>query len=215
MEHRASLTRGAVIAVLVLALGAGSWWFWDYRNQQASAALAKAMTAYQAPVIPPGSAPEGQQPPVSFPTEQDRSNAAHSQFQEVANRYGLTKSGQVARYMAATTAIDLGDTKNGEAELSKVAGSGNADLAALAKLALAGVYRNTNRPQDALRTYQDLVNHPTASVSKTMAQVELASLYEEIGQPAEATKLYGQILKSDPRSAAAMIAQQRLETLKQ
>jgi len=106
----------------------------------------------------------------------------------------------------------MGDLKTGEPELKKVADSGDADMSALAKLALAGVYRATNRNNEALEIYKSLVDHPTASVAKATAQLELASLYEATNQKSEAGKLYSQIMKDDPRSFAASVANQRLST---
>lgn len=211
VEHRGSLAWGVLIVVATLAVGLGSWWYWNSRNQQASLALGKAIETYNAPLVAPDTAPGGQ---LSFPTAQARASAAHAQFQQVADRYGLTKPGHMARYLEGTTALDMGDTKTGETQLKDVADSGSSDLASLAKLALAGVYRNTNRDQDALRTYQDLVNHPTNSVSKPMAQLELASFYEAVHQAGEAGKVYDQIIKNAPQSAAAALAQQRLQALK-
>lgn len=210
VEYRASVVRWLVVAaVLVVGVG-GSWWYWSYRTEQANEALGKAVETYNAALVPAGS----NNPGIDFHSALERARAAHQQFQQVADRYGHTRPGQMARYFAGLTAVDAGDPKNGEAELKQVAEAGNKDLAALAKLALANVYRGVQRNDEALRLYRELIDHPTASVSKPMAELELASLYEATNQTAEAGKVYDQIIVSDPQTTAAGIAQQHLQALK-
>ena len=101
-----------------------------------------------------------------------------------------------------------------ERELKEVASSYNKDLSALAKLALASHYGNTNRTKDALDLYKQLIDKPTATVSKVMAQLQLAALYESSQQPAEAKRMYEQIAKENPKSEAEQIAQTKLQNLK-
>jgi predicted negative regulator of RcsB-dependent stress response len=214
VAHSRSVIITAILAAIVLALALGSGWYWNYRNQQANLALGKAMDSYNAPLRPPDTpAPEDTTTP-SFTSALERARSAHQQFQQIAAQYGFTKSGQAARYMAALTAIDMGDSKAGEGELKQVADSRNHDIASLAKLALAGVYSNSNRFKEALPLYQYLVSHPTDSVSKEMAELELASLYVASNQSGDATKLYNQLIKDNPKGAAASIAQQRLQAMK-
>jgi predicted negative regulator of RcsB-dependent stress response len=212
VENRSKLvTLGIAIGVLIVALIGGSW-LWNYRSEKASGALGAAMETYNAPVIAANAPPQSEM--VSFPSVQDRARAARSQFQKVADQYGLTKPGRVARYMAAVTALDMSDNQTAEKELMTVADSGNKDLASLAKLALAGLYRETNRTNDALQLYKQLIDRPTETVSKATAQLELAALFENNNQGSEAGKLYSEVIKDDPRSAAAALANERLSTLK-
>jgi predicted negative regulator of RcsB-dependent stress response len=212
VEHRSVLVWSIVAAVIVVAAVVGSGWYWNYRNQDASAALGKAMETYNAPLRPPNAPASAET--LSFVSAQERARAAHTEFQQIADRYRHTKTGKVAGYMAALTAIDMGDNKAGEEGLKQVAESGDKDLSSLAKMALAGVYRNTGRQKDALQLYKDMVEHPTGSVSKPMAQLELASLYEATNQGADASRLYDEIVKKNPRSTAAALAQQHLQGLK-
>jgi predicted negative regulator of RcsB-dependent stress response len=214
VAHSRSLIITAVITAIMLALALGSGWYWNYRNQQANLALGKAMDSYNAPLRPPDTPAQEDTTAPSFPSALERARTARQQFQQIARKYGFTKSGQAARYMAALTAIDMGDSMAGEQELKQVADSRNHDMAALAKLALAGVYTNSNRSKEALQLYQYLVSHPTDSVSKEMAELELASLYTASNQAAEATKVYNQLIKDNPKGAAASIAQQRLQAMK-
>jgi hypothetical protein len=62
--------------------------------------------------------------------------------------------------------------------------------------------------------YQELINQPTASVSKVTAQVQLADLYQTSNQPLDAKRLYEQIKKDNPGPEAVQIATQKLTELK-
>ena len=210
VENRASIMRTVIVAAVIVVVVGGSWWYWSSHTEQANEALGKAVETFNAPLLPPGS----NSPGVNFHSALERARAAHGQLQQVADRFGHTRPGQVARYLAGLAAVDAGDVNSGEAELKRAGESGDKDLAALAKLALANVYRGANRNDDALRLYRELIDHPTASVSKSTAELELASLYEATNQRAEAGKVYDQIISSDPQAAAAEIAQQRLQAMK-
>jgi predicted negative regulator of RcsB-dependent stress response len=113
-----------------------------------------------------------------------------------------------------TTAIEIGDNTTAEKQLREVADIHNRNLASLAKLALAGVYGNTNRTKDALDLYKQLIDKPSDTVSKVTAQLQLAELYESSQQPAEAKRMYEQIAKENPKTEAEQIAQTKLQALK-
>jgi predicted negative regulator of RcsB-dependent stress response len=212
VEHRSKLVAAAIVVGLVAIALIGGWWLWGYRNQQANLALGTAMQTYNASITVANVPPEPGT--VSFPSSQARARAAYGEFHKVAERYGLTKAGQMAKYMAATSALDMGDNKTAESELKAVADSGNKDVASLAKMALAGLYRDTNRNPEALKIYQALLEQPTLTVPKGTVQLELASLYERTGQAPQAGKLYSEIMKDAPGSAAASIANRRLSQMK-
>jgi len=209
VAHGRRLQVAGIAAAVVVALAVGGWWFLENRNQQGSDALGKAMRTHLSPVLPPGT-PE--QPGVqSFASAKERSQAALKEFQEIAENYSFTRSAEVARYMVGVAAVDLGDTATAERELKAIAGSHNKDLAPLAKMALASLYRTQNREVDAVKIYKELIDTPTRTVPKVMAQLELASLYEQ-KQPDEAAKLYQQIRIENPTSAAADLANARLNS---
>jgi predicted negative regulator of RcsB-dependent stress response len=213
VENRNALVGGITAVVIVVGILLGSMWYLDYRNELANTALGKAMDTYSAQLRPAGTpaSPEA----LSFESAEQRSRAAQSQFQEIAHRYGHTKAGHVARYMAALTAVDLGDTKTAEDELKHVADSASQNLSSQAKLVLAQLYHNTNRDQEAVGLYKDLVQHPSDLVSKSTVQLDLGAVYEAMNQPADASKQYVEIIKTDQQSPAAQVAQQRLMALKQ
>jgi TolA-binding protein len=84
----------------------------------------------------------------------------------------------------------------------------------LAKFALAAVYRSTNRDEEAIDLYKQIIDKPTASVSKATAQMELADFYQDKQQTAEAKRILEQVQKENPNSEIASLASQKLGTLK-
>jgi lipopolysaccharide biosynthesis regulator YciM len=166
------------------------------------------MDVYDAPLRQPGQPVDPSA--ASYATAADRAKAANPLFEQAANQYGLFKAGANARYFAGLTAADMGQTAQAEADLKKAADFREAGLSSLAKLALAGLYRQTNQQSQAIALYQQLIAKPTLTVPVSMARLQLAETYEAT-QPEEARKLYAQIKDQDKTSAAAQIAAQKLE----
>jgi len=194
-QNRRSAITTSVILLVVIVAAVGGAWTYNYRSDQANAALGDAMHTFQTPVAAPGE----QIPPgtKTFPSIQERAKAANAQFLNVANRYGMTKDGRVARYFVGLTYMDEGQNQPAEDALKEVAGSWNHDLAALAKLSLAQLYRETGRESQAVAMYQDLSNGNADTVSPGMAQIQLAEMYESEGKDADAKKIYAQLVDKD------------------
>ena len=170
--------------------------------------VGKSSGEYQADIAEPGVPP--QQGVKTFPSAQERAKAAHEKFQQVADSYGMTSSGKLALYFAGLTAIEANQTATAQSTLEKVAGSWNSDLASLAKLSLASLYRQSGQDQKAIDIYNQLIAKPNHSVPAATAQLQLASLYESKGQQAEARKIYAQLKDKEAKTAAGSIADQRL-----
>ena len=62
-------------------------------------------------------------------------------------------------------------------------------------MALAGLYRQTERNGQAVDLYQQLIKNPTNTVPASAAKLQLAALYETTN-PAQAKKLYAEIKDS-------------------
>ena len=206
VEHQKTLTSAAIVAGVAVLILAGGWIYYNQRDQAASVDLGAAMRVYGAP-LRPANAPKPDYP--SFTSTKERAEAARAAFERVQNKYPHTRAAGFARYFAGVTANDMGDTTSAERVLRQVAGSRDAELSALGKLALASIYRGQNRDAEAIKLYQELIAHPAVTVPKTTAQLELAALYQQ-KQPEEATKLYQQIQKENPASPAAQAAAGKL-----
>ncbi len=211
VQHRDKLTYGGIALIVILLLGLGGWWYLQQQDEAAGQALGHAITIYSTPLTAAG------QPPLpgttSFATAQERAKAAKAEFKSVADKYSHTNSGELAKYFLGLTDMDLNNTADAERELKEVAGKRNADTAALAKMALAALYRRTGRDQDAIKLYKELSDKPTNTVSKSAAQLEMAATYET-RDPQNAKIIYQQIQKDDAKSPAAEIAAQRLASIK-
>jgi predicted negative regulator of RcsB-dependent stress response len=211
-EHKSRLIVGGVILAVVLAVVFGGWYYLNQQDLKASAMLNQAVRTMDTQLRPAGTPPQPDFP--SFASAKERTTEARKQFQAIADQYPHTRTAEFARYFLGLTSSQLGDNAAAERDLKAVAATHNEDLAALAKLALAAVYRDANRSKEALDLYNQLIAKPTRSVGKATAQMELAEMYASTQQPAEAKRVYEQIQKENPASEVAQVAGQRLQQLK-
>jgi predicted negative regulator of RcsB-dependent stress response len=212
VEHKNKLAVGAVVVLLVVAAAVGSWYYLNLKDQTASVELGQAVRTLNAPVLSPNTPAEPEAP--SFASSSERATAAHKQFQGIVDKYPHTHSAEFARYFLALTAADLGDKASAERELQKVASLSNSDLAGLAKMAMASVYRNSGRSKQAVDLYKQLAAKPTSTVGKVTAELEMAATYRADNQPLEAKRIYQTIQKENPASEAAQMASAKLQELK-
>jgi len=212
VEHKNRLIVATIALVVLAAAALGSWYYLDRQDEKASADFGKATLVLDTPVRPAGMPPQPEYP--SYASSKERATDARKQFQAVIDKYPHTRAADFSHYFLGVTAASVGDNATAERELKTVAGYQNKDLSALAKLALAGVYRNTNRTKDAIDVYKQLIDKPTRTVGKTAAEVELAQTYEAAGLKADAKKQYEQIQKDAPQSQAAQLASAKLQELK-
>jgi tetratricopeptide (TPR) repeat protein len=212
IEHKTKLIASLVIVLVVVAGVLGGWSYLNSQDQKASAELGQAVRTLDAQVRPSGTT--GQPNLLSFASAQERSTAARKQLEPIINKYPHTATADIAQYFLGVTAADLGDNAAAERSLDIAGGTHNKDLAGLAKLALASLYRKEGKDSQAIDLYRQLIDKPTATVSKTTAQLELASLYETRQRNSEARKIYQQIQKDNPNTEAASLASAKLGDLK-
>ncbi|MDR3747170.1 MAG: tetratricopeptide repeat protein [Acidobacteriota bacterium] len=211
VENQPKLVAAAVVAAIILAVVIGGYAYVNYRNQQARGTLAAAIDKYNAPIRPAGQPAVPGEP--SYASAVDRAKAANAEFTEIANKYSFTESGRIARYFEGITLRDMGNTAAAEKQLSEVASGWDKSMAGLAKLALAGLYVDTNQTAKAIDMYKQLIDHPASSVGKWTPQFELADLYTANNQPQDARKLYEQLQKESPTTPIGQMATQKLQAL--
>ena len=207
-EHRQSVivNGGILLAVIVIAILSAV--VYNSRSEAASVAFGAAMQAYQTPLAQPGQAvPPGVD---TYPSIAERAKAAGALFQAVADKYGMTPDGRNALYFAGITYIEAGQNQQAEDSLKKVAGGWNGDLAALAKFALAQLYRNTGRDSQAIDLYTQLSAKSAATVPYGLAQLQLADTYESEGKADDARKIYASLKDKDPKGPAGIAAAGKL-----
>ena len=192
-------------AIIVVVLGVV---LYNSRASQASVAFGAAMQAYQTPLAAPGQAvPPGVK---TYPSVAERAKAANELFMGVADKYGMTPDGRVSRYFGGLTYMEEGQNAPAESTLKQVASGWNGDLAALAKLSLAQLYRQTGRDPQAIDLYNELAAKPTNTVPPGLAQLQLAELYEAQNKPEMAKKIYAQLKDKDAKGPAGLLAAQKL-----
>ena len=213
VEHKGKLIIAAVVAVIVIAALLGGWYYLQTRDEKASVDFTKAVETMDEPIRPAGMPPQPEYP--SFASLNERATEAHKQFRSIIDKYPHTRAADYSQYFLGVTSAQMGNNAAAESELKPVTEYHNADLAALAKMALAGVYRNQGKTKDALDVYKQLVQNPTSTVGKLEAELQLAETYEAAGMKGEAKQQYEQIKKeAPPQSAAAQVATQKLESNK-
>jgi tetratricopeptide (TPR) repeat protein len=206
-NRRSVIVTSAILlgAIIVVVLGVV---LYNSRASQASVAFGAAMQAYQTPLAAPGQAvPPGVK---TYPSVAERAKAANGLFMGVADKYGMTPDGRVSRYFGGLTYMEEGQNAPAESTLKQVASSWNGDLAALAKLSLAQLYRQTGRDSQAIDLYNELAAKPTNTVPPGLAQLQLAELYEAQNKPEMAKKIYAQLKDKDAKGPAGLLAAQKL-----
>lgn len=211
-EHQSKLTAALVALLIAVALVGGGWAFVNYRNQQASQELSAALQKYNAPIRAAGQPASPTE--LSYASAAERAKAASAEFTRIADKYSFTRNGRFARYFEGITLHDMGDDAGAEKQLEQVSRSWDKQVASLAKLALASIYEDAGKTQQAIDLFKQLIEKPTTTVAKTTAQFELANLYENNHQPLEARKIYEQMQKDYPTSPIGQLASQKLQTLR-
>jgi len=212
VAHRTTLIISAVAVAIVVAAVVGGWYYLSAQDEKASFDLSRAVRTMDTQLRAPETPEQPDFP--TFTSAKDRALAAQKQFQAIVDKYPHTRTADMAHYFLGVTAATLSDNAAAERNFKDVASSGSREVAAVAKSALAALYGQTNRVKEGAALYQELINKPTASVSKVAAQLQLAELYQSSNQPLEAKRIYEQVKKENPASEAGQLATQKLTELK-
>ncbi len=205
-EHQTSVVRWSIGVGVALVLVIGGLIFWSIRSTAGNAALGAAMDVYASPLAIPGAPPE----PGVYTNAAARAKEANREFVAIAHDYRWLPEGTKARYFAGVTYEELGQNGNAETELKAAAGSWDRNLANLAKLALAGLFHQTNRDSEAIELYNQLAAKPSVTVSAAVAQLNLADLYAAEGKQDLARAMWAKVRDADKDGAPGQIAAQKL-----
>ena len=203
-EHKSQAMRYGAIGLAVVILAFGAFFYMRYQHSARQEALREAMLIFDANIAP--SAPEGLK---AFPTPAEKDKAMEKAFSNLADKYSGSMEGEIGRYMLGVNAVDKGKLDEASKHFDKVANSSQKDYGSLARLALAQIYVSQGKDQDAEKTIQYVVDHPTVLVSKEQAQIELAKI---IGKrdPVAARKILEPL-----RTERGAISQAAVQTLAQ
>ena len=212
VEHQNTLIIAGIAAIIVTAAIVGGWYYLSAQDEKASLDLSVAVRTMDTQLRPPGTPEQPDFP--TFTSAKERAEAARKQFQAIVDKYPHTRTADMAHYFLGVTSETLSDNAAAERNFKEVAAHGNREVASIAKDALASLYGQMNRTKDAAALYQELINKPTASVSKVTAQMQLAELYQNANQPLEAKRIYEQVKKDNPGNEAGQLATQKLTEIK-
>lgn len=204
--HRSGLLRWVVSAAVVLAVVIGAVVFWTMKTGAADKALGAALDLYATPLATPGAPPEKN----VYNSAADRAKEANREFVAVSKDFSWLPEASKAHYFAGVTYQELGQTGSAESELKTATGAWDRNLSNLAKLALAGLYRQTGRDAQAIDLYNELVKKPSITVSASVAQLDLADLYASTGKQDQARALWAKVKDSDKDGMAGSLATQKL-----
>ncbi|HET7213222.1 MAG TPA: hypothetical protein VFL79_06530, partial [Terriglobia bacterium] len=96
---------------------------------------------------------------------------------------------RVARYHVGLCQAELGDEAAAIKTLTEAANGSDAEIASLARFALAGQLVKTGKIADAVKLYQNLEDRPTTAVPKATAEMAHADALRST-QPAVARRIY-------------------------
>ena len=216
-QHRTALILLLTAVVLVMVLGLGGYFYVQNRKARANEELAHAIRVFYAPTT---SENQPAEPDMKFSDEEARYRQAEKEFAAIAQKYGwlakLHFGGQprIARYYLGLTKQHLGQTEEAMRELRTLAEQDeDQQLAPLARFALAGIYAQNGKSDEAEKLYRELADRPGELVSRETALLTLAGHLSE-QKPDEAEKIYQQIQKETPDGTAADAAYERLSELR-
>jgi len=178
------LIRYGAIALVVVLLGGGIYFFVRHRSEVREEALSQALRIDLATVAAPQPAPGT----LNYATQQEKDKARVKAFTDLSVEYHGSQEGSIAEMYMASDAADKGDLINAERLYKDVVDSAPKDFAAMARLSLAQVYAAENKTDEAEKLLRYAVAHPTMTVSKEEASIHLAKLIG-CSQPDEARKI--------------------------
>ena len=213
-KHYREILNATILIVVVVGLAVGLRHYTDRQDAQANADLGAAFQTFRAYVgqPTPGATDPGA---ASFPTAQDKYKKALGQFQAIVNSYKMIprpKAVAIARYQLGVCQALLGDPA-AISTLREASQDRDAQIAALAKFALAGELAKTGKLPEAAKLYQELADHPTLSVPKASALLAQADACR-VSQPALARQIYERLAKEfAANSAVSQAVKQQIASL--
>jgi tetratricopeptide (TPR) repeat protein len=206
---------GLLVLVVLVSAGFVVKRWRDKHSDEAAAAMGRAITINGAEISP---APvPGSRDPV-FSSQQERSQKAIEEFEKIAAKYGEPYRSE-ARYFIATNEL-VTDRAKGETDLQALS-QGSAEIATLAKFALAQAKEADGNLDEAARLYGEIAKQGSAIVTPETANLRLASVYDKQGKKKEAADILFNIVdtarkardkdgKAEPESVASREAAQKL-----
>jgi hypothetical protein len=202
-HHKRQLVLYGSIAVAVVVLVAGLFYYNRHQHTVRQQELRAAIATMEAP-IGPSPAPGV----LTFSTQADKERAVTQTLTALVTRHSGSDEATIAQYYLGALALNQGKFDEAARLLKVAADSSATDYAALAKYTLAQVDATQGKTADADKMLRDLIAKPSLLVSKEEATLALARLLAPT-RPDEARKLL-EPLRTAPgaagRAATATLA---------
>ena len=199
-DHTAEVKKYGVIALAVLVVAGGIYFYIGHQADAREEALAHALRVDQGTV---GS--NTQAANLHFNTQEEKDKASEKAFREVADKYPGTQEGAIALMNLGQAAVDRGDLTEGQKDFKNIVDSAPAAYASQAALALAQLYDIEGKSADAEKLLDNLVKHPTVTVSKDEAELAMAKVIAKT-DPAKARKILEDLQAHAQRAAISKAA---------
>ena len=211
----------ALVALVVVAMGVSMW---SGRSEGASEqALAQALVALNAPVVPAGvEGAEGVPAAAAlgatgtFATEEAKLNAAVPKLKSAADTYPSTAAGIQARYHLAGALASLGKYPEAITAFDEVVQRAGSDslYGRMARLGKADSQARAGQLDAAIDTWKGMSTEDADELPVDAILMQLARAYVQKGNTEEARKTFTQIVDGHPNSPYLPEAREELENLK-
>lgn len=195
--HKKQLGLYIGIAVAVLAVAGGWYWWSEKQAAERQAALQVALMDQQA-AVGKGTT----QFLHHYDTQELKDAAIIQSFTGIINKYPSSDEAAIGHYYIAITYADQGKLAEAEKEWQLVVDKGSKEYASLARFSLAQIYAKQGKIPQAEQHLRYLVDNPTTLFSKENAQIELAKLIAPT-KPDEAKKLLEPLRQLSTRNAVS------------
>jgi predicted negative regulator of RcsB-dependent stress response len=170
-DHTVEAKKYGAIALVLVIIALGTYFYVNHQSEAREEALAHALRVDQGTV-----GANTQAANLHFDTQEEKDKASEKAFREVAAKYPGTQEGAIALMNLGQAAVDKGNLAEGEKDLKSVVDSAPDAYASQAALALAQLYDIEGKSAEAEKLLDNLVKHPTVTVSKEEAQLALAKV---------------------------------------
>jgi TolA-binding protein len=199
-DHTAEAKKYGAIALAVLVVAGGIYFYIGHQADAREEALAHALRVDQGTV---GS--NTQAANLHFDTQEEKDKASEKAFREVVAKYPGTQEGAIALMNLGQAAVDKGDLTEGEKDFKNVVDSAPAAYSSQAALALAQLYDIEGKSAEAEKLLDNLIKHPTVTVSKDEAELAMAKVVAKT-DPAKARKMLEDLQAHAQRAAISKAA---------
>lgn len=191
--HRQQVIRYGGLALAVLAVAFGAYWFISSRTEDRRTALRNLYAVREATI-----GPEPQNGALkAFASEKLRDEALQKATNDVLSRFPGTDEAAIATFQKANQLADKGNLVESRKLYEELAGAGG-DFGSLARFSLAQASVTEGKVAEAEKIFRELIASPSLMVSKEQATMALARAIMAT-RPDEARKLI-EPLRVHPRN---------------